>query len=79
MANQGNQPGVDYETQVRKGSPLGGGALIGSRAVNPMGFNDSINARVPGFEDITEQPDWGDNGFSGRKSDVRVVRFDQDE
>jgi hypothetical protein len=55
----------------------GPGALVMGRAVQPLGFRDAVNARVPGFEDITDQPDWGDHGFSGRKSDIRVIRFDR--
>lgn len=75
--NQGNEPGVDALAQNRKGARPGPGALIVGRAAQPMGFMDTVNARVPGFEDVIDQPDWGDNGFSGRKSDVRVVRFDR--
>jgi hypothetical protein len=56
---------------------LGPGVLVMGRAVQPLGFRDRVNARVPGFEDITDQPDWGDHGFSGRKSDIRVIRFDR--
>ena len=52
-------------------------ALVMSRAVQPLGFRDAVTARVPGFEDVTDQPDWGDDGFSGRKSDIRVIRFDR--
>lgn len=73
--NQGSQPGVDYLVQNRKGADAG--ALVGGRATQPMGSNDVQNARVAGFEDIEDQPDWGDNGFSGRKSDVKLVRFDR--
>lgn len=76
MPDQGNDSGIDAEVQLRKGT-TGGGDLIGTREVQPLGFRDSVNARVPGFEDITSQPDWGDGGFSGRKSDMRVVRFDR--
>lgn len=75
--NQGNQPGVDYLAQNRKGVRADATALVVGRAAQPMGFMDTLNARVPGFEEITDQPDWGDNGFSGRKSDVRVIRFDK--
>ncbi len=75
--NQGNEPGVDYETQTRKGGTPGAGSLVVGRSQQPLGFMDTLNARVPGFEDIADQPDWGDNGFAGRKSDMRVVRFDR--
>jgi hypothetical protein len=75
--NQGNAPGQDPLAQVRKGERPDATALIVGRDAQPLGFMDSLNARVPGFEDITDQPDWGDNGFSGRKSDARVVRFDR--
>lgn len=75
--NQGNQPGVDALAQVKKGVGPGPDALVVSRSAQPLGFMDTLNARVAGFEDITDQPDWGDNGFAGRKSDVRVVRFDR--
>jgi hypothetical protein len=76
-SNQGNEPGVDYQVQARKGSQSTSSNLVVTRASQPMGFKDTLNARVPGFEDITDQPDWGDNGFSGRKSDLRLVRFDR--
>jgi hypothetical protein len=52
-------------------------ALVVGRASQPMGYRDANTARVPGFEDVTDQPDWGGDGFSGRKSDVRLVRFDR--
>ncbi len=76
-SNQGSEPGVDYQVQSRKGGESNPGNLVVGRAAQPLGFKDTLNARVPGFEDITDQPDWGDNGFSGRKSDMRVVRFDR--
>jgi len=76
--NQSSAPGVDYQVQSRKGGAPGAGALVAGRAVQPMGYNDVLNARVPGFEDITDQPDWGDNGFAGRKSDLRLVRFNDE-
>ena len=63
--------------QNRQITGPGPGALVMGRAVQPLGFRDTVNARVPGFEDITDQPDWGDHGFSGRKSDIRVIRFDR--
>jgi len=75
--NQGSQPGVDYQVQSRKGAGTNAGALVGGRATQPMGARDVQNARVAGFEDIEDQPDWGDNGFAGYKSDVKVVRFDR--
>lgn len=75
--NQGNEPGIDTLAQNRKGESPDATSLIVGRDAQPLGFKDMLNARVPGFEDITEQPDWGDGGFSGRKSDVRVVRFDR--
>ena len=75
--NQGSLPGVDDEVQLRKGMSSGTGALVSGRAVQPMGARDTVNARVPGFEDITDQPDWCDSGFSGHKSDLRVVRFER--
>ncbi len=75
--NQGSQPGVDYQVQSRKGAGADTGALVGGRATQPMGARDVQNARVAGFEDIEDQPDWGDNGFAGYKSDVKVVRFDR--
>ena len=75
--NQGNEPGVDALVQNRKGAGPGPGALVVGRAAQPLGFMDAVNARVPGFEDITDQPDWCDNGFAGRKSDMRVIRFDR--
>ncbi len=79
MSNsQSSEPGVDYQVQSRKGGASGAGALVGGRAVQPMGAKDVLNARVPGFEDITDQPDWGDNGFAGRKSDLRLVRFNDE-
>lgn|SRR5579884_4038931 len=76
-SNQGSEPGIDYEVQTRKGSQTTTGNLVTGRAMQPLGFKDTLNARVPGFEDITDQPDWGDGGFSGRKSDLRMVRFDR--
>ncbi len=76
-SNQGSEPGVDYQVQSRKGGESNPGNLVVGRSTQPLGFKDTLNARVPGFEDITDQPDWGDNGFSGRKSDMRVVRFDR--
>ncbi len=76
-SNQGSEPGVDYQVQNRKGGQGNASDLVVGRAEQPIGFKDSLNARVPGFEDITDQPDWGDNGFSGRKSDMRMVRFDR--
>ena len=63
--------------QNRRITGLGPGALVMGRAVQPLGYRDAVNARVPGFEDITDQPDWGDHGFSGLKSDIRVIRFDR--
>lgn len=75
--NQGNEPGIDSLAQTRKGARADATSLIVGREAQPLGFRDTSNARVPGFEDITDQPDWGDGGFSGRKSDVRVVRFDR--
>jgi hypothetical protein len=63
--------------QNRKITGPGPGMVVMGRAVQPLGFQDSLNARVPGFEDITDQPDWGGHGFSGRKSDLRVIRFDR--
>lgn len=75
--NLGNAPGVDAMEQVRKGERPGPQSLVVGRDAQPLGFMDALNARVPGFEDVTDQPDWGDNGFAGRKSDVRVVRFDR--
>lgn len=61
----------------RKPAGTAHGALVVGRASQPMGYLDANTARVPGFEDITDQPDWGGHGFSGRKSDVRLVRFDR--
>ena len=52
-------------------------SLVAGRAFQPMGSRDAVTARVPGFEDIVDQPDWGDHGFSGRKSDMRLIRFDR--
>lgn len=75
--NQGNAPGVDSMEQVRKGERPGPQALVVGRDAQPLGFMDAVNARVPGFEDIKDQPDWCDNGFAGRPSDLRVVRFDR--
>ncbi len=75
--NQGNEPGIDSLAQTRKGVRPDATSLIVGRDAQPLGFKDALNARVPGFEDITDQPDWGDGGFSGRKSDARVVRFDR--
>lgn len=74
---QGNDPGVDYVVQSRKGAPPGASSLVAGRATQPLGFMDTLNARVPGFEDIKDQPDWCDNGFAGRPSDLHVVRFDR--
>ena len=75
--NQGGEPAVEIVSQLRRVVPSVSQSLVVGRAVQPIGSMDLLNARVPGFEDVTEQPDWGDNGFSGRKSDVRVVRFDR--
>src|SRR5579875_468052 len=75
--NQGNEPGIDSLAQTRKGVRPDATSLIVGRDAQPLGFKDALNARVPGFEDITDQPDWGDGGFSGRKSDLRMVRFDR--
>jgi hypothetical protein len=61
----------------RKPAGTAPGTLVVGRASQPMGYRDANTARVPGFEDITDQPDWGGDGFSGRKSDARVVRFDR--
>lgn len=74
---QGNEQGVVVPARVGTSTGPWPKGLVAGRAVQPMGYLDSSNARVPGFEDITEQPDWGGYGFAGRKSDVRVVRFDR--
>ena len=76
---EGSERAIDTPAWVqnRRITGLGPGALVMGRAVQPLGFRDTVNARVPGFEDITDQPDWGDHGFSGRKSDIRVIRFDR--
>ena len=77
--NEGSERAIETLARVQKRRITGPGpdVLVMSRAVQPLGFRDSLNARVPGFEDITDQPDWGDHGFSGRKSDLRVIRFDR--
>jgi hypothetical protein len=77
--NEGNERAIETAAQVQKRriTGLGPDALVTGRAVQPLGFRDWGNARVPGFEDITDQPDWGGHGFSGRKSDLRVIRFDR--
>jgi len=77
--NEGSERAIDTPARVqnRRLTDPGPGALVMGRAVQPLGFRDTGNARVPGFEDITDQPDWGDHGFSGRKSDIRVIRFDR--
>ena len=79
--NEGSERAIETLARVQNrqitGPGPGPGALVMGRAVQPLGFRDRLNARVPGFEDITDQPDWGDHGFSGRKSDLRVIRFDR--
>jgi hypothetical protein len=77
--NEGSERAIETLARVpnRQITGLGPGELVMGRAVQPLGFRDRVNARVPGFEDITDQPDWGDHGFSGRKSDIRVIRFDR--
>ena len=80
MSNtEGSERAIDTSARVhnRRSTGPGPGALVMGRAVQPLGFWDTVNARMPGFEDITDQPDWGDHGFSGRKSDIRVIRFDR--
>ena len=80
MSNkEGSERAVDTPARVQNRGITGPGpgALVMGRAVQPLGSRDAVNARVPGFEDITDQPDWGDHGFSGRKSDIRVIRFDR--
>ena len=80
MSNkEGSERAIETPARVqnRRITGPGSGALVMGRAVQPLGFRDTVNARVPGFEDITDQPDWGDHGFSGRKSDMRVIRFDR--
>jgi hypothetical protein len=77
--HEGSERAIETLAQVQKRRITGPGpdVLVMSRAVQPLGFRDALNARVPGFEDITDQPDWGGHGFSGRKSDLRVIRFDR--
>jgi hypothetical protein len=77
--NESSERAIETLAQVQKRRVTGPGpdVLVMGRAVQPLGFRDSLNARVPGFEDITDQPDWGGHGFSGRKSDMRVIRFDR--
>jgi hypothetical protein len=77
--NEGSERAIETlaRAQKRRITGLGPDALVTGRAVQPLGFRDWANARVPGFEDITDQPDWGGHGFSGRKSDLRVIRFDR--
>ena len=77
--NEGSERAIETLAQVQKRRVTGPGpdVLVMGRAVQPLGFRDSLNARVPGFEDITDQPDWGGHGFSGRASDMRVIRFDR--
>jgi hypothetical protein len=77
--DEGNERAIETLARVQKRRITGPGpdVLVMGRAVQPLGFRDMLNARVPGFEDITDQPDWGGHGFSGRKSDLRVIRFDR--
>ena len=77
--NESSERAIETLARVpnRQITGLGPGVLVMGRAVQPLGFRDRVNARVPGFEDITDQPDWGGHGFSGRKSDIRVIRFDR--
>jgi hypothetical protein len=77
--HEGSERAIETLAQVQKRRVTGPGpdVLVMSRAVQPLGFRDSLTARVPGFEDITDQPDWGGHGFSGRTSDLRVIRFDR--
>jgi hypothetical protein len=77
--NEGSERAIETlaRAQKRRITGLEPDALVTGRAVQPLGFRDWGNARVPGFEDITDQPDWGGHGFSGRKSDLRVIRFDR--